>query len=99
MDSFELSGLFYPNMEHLARELDIAIGIATDEHHGMGRRFHNTLGERRMLITVFEDPLDTELTQNAYSAITPVLEKHQDRVLLVPFRVPKEAVRNRHARG
>lgn len=94
-DTFELSGLFYPSPEHLAKELEIAIGIALDEHHGMGHRFGKKNGEQRLLVPVIEDPTDRALTDSIYTAIEPVVGRYEDHVLLIPFRTPTEAVRNR----
>lgn len=94
--TFELSGIFYPTLEHLEKETRIAIGIALNEHHGMGERFTNEGGENRLLLPIYEDPTNPELVEGIRRIIDPIGEEFQDRVLPVHFPVPEQYVRNAH---
>lgn len=92
--TFELSGIFYPTLEHLANETRIAIGIALDEHHGMGERFTNNGDENRLLLPIYEDPTNPELVNGIHDVIDPIAQEFDDRVLLVRFPIPEQYVRN-----
>lgn len=92
--AFELSGVCYPTLEHLSKELRIAIGIALDEHHGMGDRFTTTDGDQRLLLPVFEDPTNPELVGDIGRIVDGLGQEFDDRVLPVHVPIPEQYVRN-----
>lgn len=96
--AFELSGIFYPTLEHLSKELRIAIGIALDEHHGMGERFVNANGDgdQRLLMPIFEDPTNPALVHDVGNIVDALGKEFHDRVLPVHVPVPEQYVRNNH---
>lgn len=89
--SFQLSGSCYPSMEHLSKELEVAISIALDKNHGMGERF---TADQPLLVTTFEDPTACNMVDDIRKVIDEVLKRHTENVRGVRFKVPKKHVRN-----